>query len=131
MDDFHSSISFDSRLYKQDILGSIAHARMLGAQGIIPKADAGAIIEGLEGILADIEAGKVTFDVAAEDIHMNIETLLTARIGEAGKKLHTGRSRNDQVALDMRMYLKGQLHFRSSRSSMRFAPCLWNWQRND
>ncbi|MHB1314740.1 MAG: argininosuccinate lyase [Christensenellales bacterium] len=106
MDGFHSSISFDARLYKQDILGSIAHARMLGKQGIIPVRDSEAIIRGLQEILSDIEAGKVSFDVAAEDIHTNVETLLTQRIGEAGKKLHTGRSRNDQVALDMRMYMK-------------------------
>lgn len=106
VDDFHSSIRFDQALYKQDIAGSIAHARMLGKQGIIPAADAQAIIEGLQGILADIAAGKVQFDTAAEDIHMNVEQLLTQRIGEAGKRLHTGRSRNDQVALDCRMYAK-------------------------
>lgn len=106
VDDFHSSITFDSRLYKQDILGSIAHATMLGEQGIIPNADADAIVCGLKGILADIEAGNVTFSIEAEDIHMNIEMLLTQRIGDAGKRLHTGRSRNDQVALDARMYVK-------------------------
>ena len=103
--DFHSSIRFDCRLYKQDIRGSIAHAKMLGKQGIIPPADAEAIVEGLNTILGDIESGKVQFDTAAEDIHMNIETLLIERIGEAGKKLHTGRSRNDQVATDMRLYM--------------------------
>jgi len=103
--DFHSSIAFDCRLYKQDILGSIAHAKMLGKQGILSPADAEAIVAGLQEILADIEAGKVAFDTAAEDIHMNIETLLIERIGEAGKKLHTGRSRNDQVATDMRLYM--------------------------
>lgn len=106
MDDFHSSIRFDQRLYRQDIEGSIAHATVLGEQGIIPAEDAGRIVEGLRAILADIEAGKVAFDVSAEDIHMNIETLLIARIGEAGKRLHTGRSRNDQVALDSRMYVR-------------------------
>jgi len=103
--DFHSSIRFDCRLYKQDIRGSIAHAKMLGKQGVIPPADAEAIVEGLNTILGDIESGKVQFDTAAEDIHMNIETLLIERIGEAGKKLHTGRSRNDQVATDMRLYM--------------------------
>jgi len=103
--DFHSSIRFDCRLYKQDVWGSIAHARMLSKQGIIPPADAEAIVNGLETILADIESGNVSFDTAAEDIHMNIETLLIDRIGEAGKKLHTGRSRNDQVATDMRLYM--------------------------
>lgn len=103
---FQNSIGFDYRLYKQDIRGSIAHARMLGVQGIIDKKDSEAIIKGLTEILADIEAGKVEFKEDAEDIHMNIELLLTERIGPAGKKLHTGRSRNDQVALDLRMYLK-------------------------
>ena len=106
VDDFHSSISFDQRLYEQDITGSIAHATMLGEQGIIPQADAERIVEGLKGILADARAGKIEWMVDAEDIHMNVETLLTARIGEAGKRLHTGRSRNDQVALDTRMYAK-------------------------
>ena len=102
VDDFHSSISFDQRLYEQDITGSIAHATMLGEQGIIPKEDADKIVEGLRGILQDARDGKVD----AEDIHMNVETLLIGRIGEAGKRLHTGRSRNDQVALDCRMYAR-------------------------
>ncbi len=106
MDAFHSSISFDQRLYHEDIRGSMAHAAMLGRQGIIGKEDADAIIAGLASILEDIEEGKVTFTVGAEDIHMNVETLLIERIGDAGKRLHTGRSRNDQVALDMRMYMK-------------------------
>ncbi len=105
VDDFNSSIRFDKRMYRQDIRGSIAHARMLGRQGIIPQDDSEKIIAGLKEILADIEAGKVEFLIDAEDIHMNIEKLLTDRIGEAGKRLHTGRSRNDQVALDLRMYL--------------------------
>ncbi|MBC8530099.1 argininosuccinate lyase [Christensenellaceae bacterium NSJ-44] len=109
VDDFHSSISFDWRLYRQDIAGSIAHATMLGEQGIIPQEDAQAICQGLKGILSDIEAGKVDFEIDAEDIHMNIEKLLTERIGQAGKRLHTGRSRNDQVALDMRMYCKDSI----------------------
>ncbi|MCW2278964.1 argininosuccinate lyase [Heliophilum fasciatum] len=108
VEDFHSSIHFDQRLYRQDIRGSIAHARMLGNQEIIPAADAQMIIAGLQDILADIEAGKVEFDVSAEDIHMNIEKLLTERIGETGKKLHTARSRNDQVALDIRLYLRDE-----------------------
>ncbi len=108
-DHFHSSISFDSRMYKEDILGSCAHAAMLGKQGIIPQRDADLIIATLKDILDDIEAGTVTFDEKAEDIHMNIETILISRIGDVGKKLHTGRSRNDQVALDIRMYLKEQI----------------------
>ena len=83
VDDFHSSITFDQRLYRQDITGSIAHATMLGEQGIIPREDADAIVEGLRGILADIEAGKVRFEIDAEDIHMNVEKLLIERIGEA------------------------------------------------
>ena len=103
-DHFHSSISFDQRMYKEDITGSIAHAGMLGAQGIIPLEDAKLIQKTLKEILADIEAGKVEFDEKAEDIHMNIETILIERIGDVGKRLHTGRSRNDQVALDIRMY---------------------------
>lgn len=109
MDDFHSSIGFDCRMYREDITGSIAHAKMLGKQGIIPKEDAQKITEGLKGILADIDAGKVEFSTQAEDIHMNIESLLIQRIGEAGKRLHTGRSRNDQVALDIRMYQKRRI----------------------
>ncbi|MBQ9326022.1 MAG: argininosuccinate lyase [Clostridia bacterium] len=106
VDDFHSSISFDQRLYAEDIRGSIAHATMLGEQGIISQEDANAIVEGLKGILEDASAGRITWHVDAEDIHMNVETLLTERIGEAGKRLHTGRSRNDQVALDMHLYAK-------------------------
>jgi argininosuccinate lyase len=96
-------------MYKQDILGSCAHADMLGKQGIIPAEDAELIHKTLLEILADIEAGKITFDEKAEDIHMNIETILIQRIGDVGKRLHTGRSRNDQVALDIRMYLKDQI----------------------
>ena len=105
VDDFNSSIRFDKRMYRQDIRGSIAHARMLGAQGIIPMEDSKKIAAELENILADIDTGKVEFLIDAEDIHMNIEKILTDRIGEAGKRLHTGRSRNDQVALDIRMFL--------------------------
>ena len=106
VDDFHSSISFDKRLFEQDITGSIAHAIMLGEEGIIPAADAEKIVAGLKDILEDARAGKIEWMVDAEDIHMNVETLLTQRIGDAGKRLHTGRSRNDQVALDTRMYAK-------------------------
>ena len=106
MDDFHSSISFDQRMAEEDITGSIAHATMLGEQGIIPQTDADKIVEGLKGILADVREGRIEWMVDAEDIHMNVETILTQRIGEAGKRLHTGRSRNDQVALDVRMYAK-------------------------
>ena len=106
MDDFHSSISFDQRMAEEDITGSIAHATMLGEQCIIPQADADKIVEGLKGILEDVREGKIEWMVDAEDIHMNVETILTQRVGEAGKRLHTGRSRNDQVALDVRMYAK-------------------------
>ncbi len=109
VDDFNSSIRFDSRMYEQDIKGSIAHAKMLGRQGIIDAADSEAIVKGLLEILGDIKAGKVEFEIDAEDIHMNVEKLLTERIGAAGKRLHTGRSRNDQVALDIRMYLKDEI----------------------
>jgi argininosuccinate lyase len=105
MDDFNSSIHFDQRLYKQDIKGSMAHAAMLGKQGVIPQEDADLIVKTLGEILQDIEDGKVEFRVDAEDIHMNVETLLIERIGDVGKRLHTGRSRNDQVALDFRMYV--------------------------
>lgn len=104
-DDFNSSIRFDKRLYKEDIAGSIAHAKMLAACGIIEKSEAETIINGLSDILSDVETGALKIDDAAEDIHTFIEETLTARIGEAGKKLHTARSRNDQVALDLRLYL--------------------------
>ncbi|MGB9847446.1 MAG: argininosuccinate lyase, partial [Desulfotomaculales bacterium] len=106
VDDFNSSISFDWRLFHQDIRGSMAHAAMLGRQGILTPEETSRIIKGLKEILADIEAGRVEFSKEAEDIHMNVEQLLVARIGESGKKLHTARSRNDQVALDMRLYVK-------------------------
>ena len=108
VDDFNSSISFDSRMYKQDIAGSIAHAEMLGSRHIIPKENSELIIKTLKEILSDIENRKVEFSVDAEDIHMNVETLLIERIGDVGKQLHTGRSRNDQVALDLRLYLREQ-----------------------
>jgi len=106
VNDFNSSIKFDSRMWREDIEGSIAHARMLGKTGIIPEADCGAIIAGLEAIAEDIGGGKLEFDPNAEDIHMFIEAELTRRIGEAGKRLHTARSRNDQVATDLRLYLR-------------------------
>ncbi len=109
VNDFNASIQFDQRLYKEDITGSMAHAKMLGATGIISATDAEAIVAGLQSILADIEAGKVEFTADNEDIHMNVEALLTERIGDAGKRLHTGRSRNDQVALDFRMYVREQI----------------------
>jgi len=107
-DDFNSSIRFDCRMYREDITGSMAHAAMLGAKRIIPQADADTIIDALQGILDDLDAGKLPFDMGAEDIHMFVEQVLTERIGDVGKKLHTARSRNDQVALDLRMYLRGE-----------------------
>ena len=106
---FNESLSFDKRMYKQDITGSIAHARMLGNQGIISKEDSEEIVKGLRGILQDIEEGKLQIGGDAEDIHSFIEAELTQRIGEAGKRLHTGRSRNDQVALDMKMYTRDNI----------------------
>ena len=109
VNDFNSSISFDCRMYREDITGSMAHAAMLGRQGIISKEDSAAIIEGLRGILSDLDSGALAFDFEAEDIHMFVESVLTSRIGDAGKRLHTARSRNDQVALDIRMYLRSQI----------------------
>ncbi len=107
-DDFNSSIHFDSRMYSQDIKGSMAHAAMLAAKDIISKEDADTLISGLEGILNDLDSGKLEFDFGSEDIHMFVEQVLTERIGDVGKKLHTARSRNDQVALDIRMYLRSE-----------------------
>jgi argininosuccinate lyase len=109
VEEFTSSISFDRRLYREDIAGSIAHARMLARCGIIAAAEAEAIVAGLQDILAAIEAGDFTFETSLEDIHMNIEKRLTERIGPAGGKLHTARSRNDQVALDTHLYLRKEL----------------------
>ncbi|WP_024856711.1 argininosuccinate lyase [Ruminococcus albus] len=106
VNDFNSSISFDHRMYKQDIEGSIAHATMLGECGIIDIEESKKIVEGLKGILADIDNGKLEFDPTAEDVHMFVEAELTSRLGDTGKRLHTARSRNDQVALDIRMNLK-------------------------
>ena len=108
-DDFNSSIRFDSRMYRQDITGSMAHAAMLAAKNIITQTDADTLIAGLEGILADLESGELAIDMNSEDIHMFVEQVLTERVGDVGKKLHTARSRNDQVALDIRMYLRGQI----------------------
>ena len=107
-DDFNSSIGFDCRMYRQDITGSMAHAAMLGATGILPKADADTLIDGLQTILDDLGSGKLQFAPTCEDIHMFVEQVLTERLGDVGKKLHTARSRNDQVALDLRMYLREQ-----------------------
>lgn len=107
-DDFNSSISFDKRMYKQDITGSMAHALMLGSKGIITRAEADTLIDGLSEILDDIESGKLQIDENAEDIHMFVEQVLTERLGDVGKKLHTARSRNDQVALDLRLYLRDE-----------------------
>ena len=109
VNEFNASIGFDRRLYREDIQGSIAHAKMLGDCGILFKEDADAIQEGLREILSDVEAGNVEFTPDNEDIHMNVEALLTARIGDAGKRLHTARSRNDQVALDFRMYVRREI----------------------
>ena len=108
-DDFNSSIRFDCKMYKQDITGSMAHAAMLGAQDIIAKAEADTLIDGLQGILEDLNSGKLEFDFTCEDIHMFVEQVLTQRLGDVGKKLHTARSRNDQVALDLRMYLRSEI----------------------
>ena len=107
-DDFNSSLHFDSRMYAQDIKGSMAHATMLCAKGIISESDRDSILAGLDSILADIESGALSLDSDAEDIHMFVEAELTARIGDAGKRLHTARSRNDQVALDIRLYLRDE-----------------------
>jgi argininosuccinate lyase len=109
VEDFTASVRFDQRLYRYDIAGSIAHARMLAKVGVLNDTERDAIIRGLEDILVDIENGQFTWLVELEDVHMNIEARLTERIGNAGKKLHTGRSRNDQVATDMRLYLRDEL----------------------
>ena len=108
-DDFNSSIHFDCRMYRQDITGSMAHAAMLASKGIISQADADQLIGGLEQILTDLESGALAIDMECEDIHMFVEQVLTQRLGDVGKKLHTARSRNDQVALDIRMYLRTEI----------------------
>ena len=107
-DDFNSSLKTDCRMYEQDIKGSMAHATMLAAQGILPQADVDSILAGLESILNDLHSGKLDFSAGGEDIHMFVEAELTKRIGDAGKRLHTARSRNDQVALDIRLYLRDE-----------------------
>ncbi len=107
-DDFNSSIRFDCKMYQQDIKGSMAHAQMLAAQGIIAQEDCDKILDGLCGILEDLNNGSLAFDMGCEDIHMFVEAELTKRIGDAGKRLHTARSRNDQVAVDVRMYLRDE-----------------------
>ena len=107
-DDFNSSIHFDCKMYKEDITGSMAHAAMLAGKGIISQKDADLLIDGLQGILNDLDSGKLEFDLSCEDIHMFVEQILTERIGDTGKKLHTARSRNDQVALDLRMFLRSR-----------------------
>ena len=107
-DDFNSSLRFDRRMYAQDIQGSMAHAAMLGAKNIIPQADVDEILAGLQGILDDLNSGALDFSAGGEDIHMFVEAELTKRIGEVGKRLHTARSRNDQVALDIRLYLRAE-----------------------
>ena len=109
VNDFNSSIQFDCRMYREDIQGSMAHAAMLGKCGIISQEDAEKIVEGLKAVLADIESGKAELTAENEDIHMNVERLLTARIGDAGKRLHTARSRNDQVAVDLRLCLRREI----------------------
>ena len=109
VNDFNSSIRFDSRMFREDIAGSIAHATMLGRCGVIDPSEADRIVEGLRGILADLESGALEIDPAAEDIHMFVEEVLTNRIGDTGKRLHTARSRNDQVALDVRLYLRREI----------------------
>ncbi len=108
-DDFNSSIHFDSRMYKQDITGSMIHAQMLAKQGIISQTDAETLVDGLSGILTDLQSGTLAIDMTCEDIHMFVEAELTQRLGDVGKRLHTARSRNDQVALDIRMYLREQI----------------------
>lgn len=109
VNDFNSSIRFDARMYEQDITGSMAHARMLAATGVIEAGEAEKIVEGLGGILDDLKAGRLDFDPNAEDIHMFVEQVLTQRVGDTGKRLHTARSRNDQVALDLRLYLRDEV----------------------
>ncbi len=108
-DDFNSSIRFDSKMYRQDITGSMAHAQMLALKGIITDAEADVLVSGLASILEDLDSGTLEFDMSAEDIHMFVEQVLTERVGDVGKKLHTARSRNDQVALDIRMYLRDEI----------------------
>ncbi len=109
LQDFLASISFDKRLYKQDIQGSLAHVEMLKTQGIINEEEASSIAQALEEVLSEIESGTFQFDTSLEDIHMNIEQALIQKLGPDGGKVHTGRSRNDQVALDLKIYTKEQV----------------------
>ena len=106
---FNASISFDKRFYAQDMKGSMAHVRMLAKQGILTEEERDQILEGLDGILADVESGKLEITAEYEDIHSFVEANLIDRVGDAGKKLHTGRSRNDQVALDMKLYIRDEV----------------------
>ena len=106
---FNASLSFDQKFYEQDIRGSKAHVKMLAKQGILTEKERDQILEGLEGILADVKAGRLAITSEYEDIHSFVEAVLTERIGDVGKKLHTGRSRNDQVALDMKLYTRQEL----------------------
>ena len=106
---FNASISFDKKFYKQDMQGSMAHVRMLAKQGILTKEEQDQILEGIQGILADVENGTLEISEEYEDIHSFVEANLIERIGEPGKKLHTGRSRNDQVALDMKLYIREEV----------------------
>ena len=115
-DDFNSSISFDNRMFREDIKGSMAHAMMLGQCGIITKREADELVDGLAGILEDLESGALAIDYSAEDIHMFVEQVLTERLGDVGKKLHTARSRNDQVALDFRLYLRGAIEMLTEKA---------------
>ena len=123
-DDFNSSIRFDCRMAKQDITGSMAHAAMLGATGILPASDVESLIDGLQGILDDLESGKLAIDMSCEDIHMFVEQVLTARLGDVGKKLHTARSRNDQVALDLRLTLREEIDEISAKTKALLAAVL-------
>ncbi|HMI94857.1 MAG TPA: lyase family protein, partial [Polyangiales bacterium] len=121
---FSASIDLDKRLAPQDIAQSIAHARMLGARGIVSAADAARIIAGLEQLLTEIEAGRFEWDASKEDVHMNVESALSANIGEAGGRLHTGRSRNDQIATDMRLWTRAACHA-SARRIDELCCVLW------
>ena len=109
VEEFTASVGFDRRLYREDIEGSMAHARMLEACGVLTTAETSDIVEGLDAIRADIDAGRFEWSVALEDVHMNIEAALVGRIGDVGKKLHTGRSRNDQVATDVRLHVRAAI----------------------
>ena len=127
--DFSESVSFDWRLFEHDIAGSIAHAEALAAAGIITGQELEAISQGLGAIESEIKAGKFRWDTALEDVHMNIESALTRRIGAAGEKLHTARSRNDQVALDLRLYVKAETAEILAGCANCNKAC-WIWPRN-